>query len=301
MQDYNIQQIELVGIAGEYQGQRIPLSTKPLILGKDHRKASLVFSNPLISRSHCHIFVTDGHVYIKDLESRNGTWINDEKRLVPLKTTMLESEDVISLAGAEVFQIRAVVPSPIEQEKNTSVPKSPEIRQEISQKPIPVQLIFFQSSGYAGFWKRFAAALIDGILVSLIVYGLAFVLGGTLLTFLATITDSAKASAETIIGSVGLAIIGWFLLLSIGPIFYFSLMESSAKQATFGKVAMGIMVVDMKGQRISFGRAFLRNLGKIISGLSFCIGYIIAGFTEKKQALHDMMAGCLVINAQRKS
>lgn len=300
MQEHNIEQFELAGIAGEYQGQRIPLSTKPLVLGKDHRKAGLVLSNPLISRSHCHIFVADGRVYIKDLESSNGTWINDEKRLIPLKVTMLESEDVISLAGAEVFQIRAVIPSAIEQEKKAPLPKSPEIRPEASRKPIPVQLIFFQPSDYAGFWKRFAAALIDGILITLIVYGLSFILGGALLAFLAAITDSTQPSADTVIGSIGLAMIGWFLLFSIGPIFYFSLMESSAKQATFGKVAMGIMVVDTKGQRISFGRAFLRNLGKIISGLSFCIGYIIAGFTEKKQALHDIMAGCLVINAQRK-
>ena len=73
-------------------------------------------------------------------------------------------------------------------------------------------------------------------------------------------------------------------------------MESSAKQATLGKLALAIKVTDLNGNRISFGRASGRYFAKIISGLIFCIGYIIAGFTEKKQALHDMIANCLVVN-----
>jgi uncharacterized RDD family membrane protein YckC len=52
----------------------------------------------------------------------------------------------------------------------------------------------------------------------------------------------------------------------------------------------------MNGNRISFGRATGRYFGKILSGLTFTIGYIMAGFTQQKQALHDMIAGCLVIN-----
>jgi uncharacterized RDD family membrane protein YckC len=51
----------------------------------------------------------------------------------------------------------------------------------------------------------------------------------------------------------------------------------------------------MNGEKISFGKATGRYFGKIISGMILCIGYIMAGFTEKKQALHDMMAGCLVV------
>ncbi len=77
---------------------------------------------------------------------------------------------------------------------------------------------------------------------------------------------------------------------------YFALMESSVKQGTLGKMALGIIVTDANGNRISFGRATGRYFGKIISGAILCIGYIMAGFTEKKQALHDMIAGCLVVN-----
>jgi uncharacterized RDD family membrane protein YckC len=72
-------------------------------------------------------------------------------------------------------------------------------------------------------------------------------------------------------------------------------MESSSKQATLGKLALGIVVTDLNGNRISFGRATGRYFGKIVSGMIFAIGYIMAGFTEKKQALHDMIASCLVV------
>ena len=76
---------------------------------------------------------------------------------------------------------------------------------------------------------------------------------------------------------------------------YFAFMESSARQATLGKQALGIIVTDLNGNRIYFGKATARYFGKFISGLILGIGYIMAGFTEKKQALHDMMARCLVV------
>ncbi|MCI0556277.1 MAG: RDD family protein, partial [Anaerolineae bacterium] len=62
------------------------------------------------------------------------------------------------------------------------------------------------------------------------------------------------------------------------------------------KMALGIVVTDMNGNRISFGRATGRYFGKILSGLIIYIGYIMVAFTEKKQGLHDMMASCLVLN-----
>jgi uncharacterized RDD family membrane protein YckC len=76
---------------------------------------------------------------------------------------------------------------------------------------------------------------------------------------------------------------------------YYALLESSAWQATLGKKALGLEVTDMEGRRISFGRATGRFFAKIISALILWIGFIMAGFTEKKQALHDMIAGTLVI------
>jgi uncharacterized RDD family membrane protein YckC len=77
---------------------------------------------------------------------------------------------------------------------------------------------------------------------------------------------------------------------------YHALMESSEWQATLGKKALGLVVTDMAGQRVSFGRSTGRHFGKIITNMvPLLIGYIMAGFTAKKQALHDMLAGCLVL------
>jgi uncharacterized RDD family membrane protein YckC len=77
---------------------------------------------------------------------------------------------------------------------------------------------------------------------------------------------------------------------------YFAGMESSAGQATLGKRALGIKVTDMSGNRITFGKATGRFFGKILSSLILLIGFLMAAFTQKKQALHDLLAGTLVVN-----
>ena len=83
------------------------------------------------------------------------------------------------------------------------------------------------------------------------------------------------------------------LLVSLGCLYY-TLFEASSWQATPGKRIMRLYVTDLNGKRITFARALIRNLARQISGFLF-IGYLIAGFTEKKQALHDILAGCLVL------
>ena len=135
---------------------------------------------------------------------------------------------------------------------------------------------------YAGFWKRFAAVIID----STIVYGIIFVLM-TILGY-GEMTEGPKAAI------VNIALLN--LLSFVIYVLYWSLFESSRLQATPGKMALGIKVADINGERVSFGRALGRNLGKIISGLTLNIGYVMAGFTIRKQALHDKMADCLVID-----
>jgi uncharacterized RDD family membrane protein YckC len=73
-------------------------------------------------------------------------------------------------------------------------------------------------------------------------------------------------------------------------------MECSEWQATVGKKALGLVVTDMAGRRVSFGRATGRHFGKMITNIvPVFLGYVMAGFTQKKQALHDMLAGCLVL------
>lgn len=76
---------------------------------------------------------------------------------------------------------------------------------------------------------------------------------------------------------------------------YFVLMEISSKKATLGKMALGLEVVDLNYNRISFGKATGRHFGKIISAVILDFGFMMAGFTDRKQGLHDMMSGCLVV------
>jgi len=85
------------------------------------------------------------------------------------------------------------------------------------------------------------------------------------------------------------------VLFFVGPWLYEAFMLSSEWQATVGKRAMSIVVTGIDGQRISFARATGRHFAKYISTFLLCIGYIMAAFTSKKQALHDLIAETLVV------
>jgi uncharacterized RDD family membrane protein YckC len=127
---------------------------------------------------------------------------------------------------------------------------------------------------YAGFWRRFAAYLIDNILIGIVI--------GIVIAILGAIADDA-------------GIVIGYLVAIVGTFVYFAWFESSDRQATVGKIALGIQVTDVQGNRVSFGKALGRNVAKILSALILYIGFIMAAFTEKKQGLHDMIAGTLVV------
>jgi uncharacterized RDD family membrane protein YckC len=76
---------------------------------------------------------------------------------------------------------------------------------------------------------------------------------------------------------------------------YYTVLTSSEWQATIGKKSMNLVVTDMEGERISFGKANVRYFSSILSALILLIGYFMQPFTEKKQALHDMIANTLVL------
>ncbi len=123
---------------------------------------------------------------------------------------------------------------------------------------------------YAGFWRRALAVIIDGIIVSIVS---------------APFTWRLEFDPFTLSYGVGF-IIQWL---------YFALMECSYRQATLGKMALGIVVTDEQYRRISFARATGRYFGKFLSAIILGIGFIMAAFTEKKQALHDVLADTLVV------
>jgi len=151
---------------------------------------------------------------------------------------------------------------------------------------------------HAGFWKRVLAYIIDAILLMVVSK-----LIGPL--FHTSIAEEALKTA--ILGGTPpleaymsfYRSMGTFILVNtVITWLYFILCESSALQATVGKLALGIRVTDMEGRRISFARALGRYAGKYVSAFILCIGFVMAGFTARKQGLHDLMAGTLVLNGR---
>ena len=141
---------------------------------------------------------------------------------------------------------------------------------------------------YAGFWLRLAAYAIDNIL-------LGAVLGNILLRPLMGKPGGIPANDPWFMfTNTSPQVTALMLLCLMGNWVYFAVLESSPWRATLGKKALGLTVVDLAGNRISFPRASGRFFAKILSSMTFLIGFLMAGFTAKKQALHDMLAGCLV-------
>lgn len=116
---------------------------------------------------------------------------------------------------------------------------------------------------YAGFWRRFTAMVIDTLLLLL----------------------------PTVLVEWGLPFIGSLVV----TFFYFPIFESSFAQTTPGKYVMGLRVTNEHGGRLSFTRAVVRFLAKYVSALALFLGYLIQVFTPRRQALHDMLAGAVVI------
>ena len=140
------------------------------------------------------------------------------------------------------------------------------------------------STQFGGFWIRVGAYFID--LVVLIIPIL-------LISFLVRAVTPAADEMEQVIVEVMdsiLSLVVWWI--------YFAVLHSSKWQATVGKKAVGLKVVDENGNRISFGRATGRYFAEFISALILAIGYMMVGWTKKKQGLHDMIAGTYVIKSE---
>jgi len=143
---------------------------------------------------------------------------------------------------------------------------------------------------YAGFWNRFLAIIIDALILGAVQGILLRPVFGVPMWNYREFDDSGVAlsmwEGPNLIVQVLSIVIGWL---------YFTLMESSNKQATVGKIALNMRVTDLAGNRISFARATGRYFGKYLSMMIFMIGFLMAAFTSKKQALHDVLADTLVV------
>ena len=134
---------------------------------------------------------------------------------------------------------------------------------------------------YAGFWRRLVAYLIDYLIIGAGAFAVGFLIG------IGAGVAGADVNGGWLVAIYVITIAGYYL--------YYAFMESSANQATVGKIALGLKVTDEEGNRISFGRALGRTVAKILSALILFMGFVMAGFTDRKQALHDKIAHTLVV------
>jgi uncharacterized RDD family membrane protein YckC len=151
--------------------------------------------------------------------------------------------------------------------------------QTIPQNPLKKHSAVAKDFEYAGFLLRFGATCIDAIVV----------LGGWVIGFIIAFVMILGGVSE------GLMMALTHLICYIVAWLYCAISESSVNQATWGKMACGLKVVSVEGERISFGRASGRFFAKFLSYMILCIGYLMCVFTKKKQCLHDMICECLVV------
>ena len=147
---------------------------------------------------------------------------------------------------------------------------------------------------YRGFWIRFVAYLIDGLIIS---FAAAIIVAifAAFVVLTGMEHDSDEPSLEIILGVilmiVALIVVNWL---------YEALMTSSPRGATLGKMAIGARIVRADGAQLSFGRATARHFLKVMITplVPFAIGYLMAAFTARKRALHDVLADTLVLESR---
>jgi uncharacterized RDD family membrane protein YckC len=144
-------------------------------------------------------------------------------------------------------------------------------------------------TGYGGFWIRLVAYLIDGILLNI-----AFGIVGAIVGISLIPADPAKMDPLEALSSMG----SFQLVALVVTWLYFALMESSPRGATVGKMVCGLRVVTEQGERLTFLNATGRFFAKFISAIILFIGYLMAAFSDRKRALHDIIAGTLVVKVR---
>jgi len=168
---------------------------------------------------------------------------------------------------------------------------------EYAVAPQPSYVLLPQVA-YAGFWLRVLAYCIDTIILG--VFAVPIVIGAAMMLGIGGMIASIPHNQDPFINGMPPAF-ALFMMLCIclgvfGTWLYFAILESSEWQGTAGKKVLGLIVTDMAGQRVTFMRATGRHFAKIVTSfIPVGIGYAMAGFTQKRQALHDMIASCLVL------
>ena len=164
------------------------------------------------------------------------------------------------------------------------------VAQQVYVQPLPLVT-------YAGFWLRVLAYLIDMFVLGL--FAVPILIGAAMVTGIGGMIENIPHNEDPFMNGLPPAFVLFLMfcgaLSLFGTWLYFALLESSEWQGTAGKKVLGLIVTDMEGRRVTFWRATARYFAKYVTHFTFFIGYIMAGFTEKRQALHDMIASCLVL------
>jgi len=191
-----------------------------------------------------------------------------EDAKIRLREGSLRENDLAWYEGAADWMLIAQVPG-FEEFRLPPIPSS--------SLPLPrMPELPGVSSVFAGFWLRLVAFLIDSVIL---------LTPKALVDFLVFSTTSNEHGAADAVSQVFFLGLDWV---------YFAALESSPWQATIGKKILSLRVSDLAGKRITFGRASGRFFAQFVSAIALCIGFIMIAFTEKKQGLHDMMAGTIV-------
>jgi uncharacterized RDD family membrane protein YckC len=154
---------------------------------------------------------------------------------------------------------------------------------------------------YAGLGRRFVAFVVDIIiillfdLVAMTVLGLTRGVQNAYFYFVKNIAVDTLTTEGTMAALLGTIIAAYGIVLIVIPWLYFAGFESSRSQATPGKLLMHIVVTDLTGNKPTFARVTLRHFAKFVSALIIFIGFLMIGFTTRRQGLHDKIAGCLVL------
>ena len=150
---------------------------------------------------------------------------------------------------------------------------------------------------YAGFWRRLTAWLIDLLILIIVSHWASLPFSSLFQSQILGVLASSSVFSAGFFLVILEELIGSFIIIGL----YYCLLEASPLQATVGKYIAGIKITDSNGQRITYGKALLRRVYAILSAFIIFIGYIIAGFTPKKQTLHDMFAKTVVVVKHKRS
>ncbi len=144
---------------------------------------------------------------------------------------------------------------------------------------------------YAGFWRRFWGLVVDRCVLGIVLFPVGLVFGINLLW---PVAEDGEMTAERFLAILFGSLSIW-LIRTFAEWVYFSSFQCSPRQATPGQMLLGIRVTGQDGRRIGFGRASGRYFASWLSAAILLIGFIMGAFTARKQTLHDLIAGTLVL------